>query len=626
MFYSSLCAAASTDPAKLLSASLNEYRIHSQAPQPESYRVYLQAPSKKLRVIQLRISSDNGPGKTMYPSPAEANKLASGGVLQVASFSQAVSNLQVDVQAYPVDAPLGETPKTWRWLQKGLQPASGEAIKLSLESGGWLPWRTRLRGRLIDDSTPLELAAADFLLATGRPLLAAAQLLAIGAQQALPPAAQYRLSLALHQLGVDDQKHLSRIASQNGPYASQARLYLAQEAWAKHNLTDARSLFAGIGSDLPATKLTERDALALNLGIGPAPRELTDQSLSRGLVALAAFNQATQASNPANRDLLERIGQLSMQDELGWAVRDQANLVIGFWYLRGQNPALAESALSRIRLTGPAANAGRLGLGWAQISPGQARPGSAPQLPQELGALLRPRDEQQLAQARRSTPFRTSQGVARGALAEGLQRALLPWSEMIGADPLDPSVQEAMLAIPYALTHLGAHEDALQKLNDSTAYLQTLTGLLHAALTSADLGNKLLGENRPGWESWETGITHTGGSRWWRQDPPPADFYLERLLRSGRLDDQLSACTQLKDAQQLLSNRDASSLSSDTNALMSRLNIAATDCKGNVVAAAKSIIAGWTTTVDRYLAESRLALARIHDGGPGIVASAYSRR
>ncbi len=609
----------------LLLSTLEYYQAHQPRVKTTDYALYLQAPTAKLRVLQLRIRTSSAGVTTRYPSPDEAEALAAGGVMPLGNFSEPPNALQVDLLAYPEHAPLAETPRAWRWAHKGRLPKPGGAIVLSLEAGGWLPWRTRFRAQVVDDTAALQSDAAEFLLKTQNRVQAAAQLLGIESRQGLSAEAAFALSKTLHELDLDTNRRLEKLANSGGPLRSQARLYLAEEALLLGNANPAKRWFQGIGSDLPSATQPEYTALALSLGLGPGVDELDDSTLGLGPVALAAFNLATRTSNPANRLLLDRLGQLTMQDPCGWAVRDQANLVLGYWHLRNQQPAEAETAFSRIRLTGPAANAGRLGLGWAQISPGHSNPGSAPQLPQELGQLLRPREGDALAEARRSTPFRTAHGVANGALEERLQRALIPWTEMIGADPLDPSVQEAMLAIPYALTHLGAHEDALQRLNDSTSALQTLASHLRAAQNREDLGSTLVDGQQNGWEGWTPGITRTGGSRWWRQSQLPETFYLERLLQSGSLNTDLSHCTDLDNAIQLLNTLATNRDDNQREALLSALTVAKSACRQRVQQTALSILTEWASTVDKYLAESRLALARLHDVTPAAVAFANRR-
>ena len=69
-------------------------------------------------------------------------------------------------------------------------------------------------------------------------------------------------------------------------------------------------------------------------------------------------------------DLLNDVGELNpfkISHELN-ALRDKANLALGFSYLRGNLPAVAATDFQRIRLNGPLSNKALLGLGWAYTS------------------------------------------------------------------------------------------------------------------------------------------------------------------------------------------------------------------------------------------------------------------
>jgi len=112
-----------------------------------------------------------------------------------------------------------------------------------------------------------------------------------------------------------------------------------------------------------------------------------------------------------------------------------------------------------------------LGLGWCYLWPRGAS--------DEVS--LRPGNADAVAASRRQTPFRYLQAVASDARAEDLRRALIPWAELLGRDPLDPAVQEGMLAIPYALDHFGAHEQAQRYYERALTTLAAAQGTLDAS-------------------------------------------------------------------------------------------------------------------------------------------------
>lgn len=110
--------------------------------------------------------------------------------------------------------------------------------------------------------------------------------------------------------------------------------------------------------------------------------------------------------------LLNDLGELDpFNDELT-ALRDKANVALGYALLQDGQPSAAKVPLQRVRLEGPFSNKALLGVGWAD------------------------------------------------AEMEDYQRALVPWMELRGRDLLDSAVQESMLAIPYAMARLDSMSQA----------------------------------------------------------------------------------------------------------------------------------------------------------------------
>ena len=110
--------------------------------------------------------------------------------------------------------------------------------------------------------------------------------------------------------------------------------------------------------------------------------------------------------------LLEELGNMNpFNDELS-ALRDKANLALGYALLQDEQPYAAKAPLQRVRLEGPFSNKALLGVGWAD------------------------------------------------AELNNYNRALVPWMELRGRDLLDPAVQESMLAIPYAMARLDSISQA----------------------------------------------------------------------------------------------------------------------------------------------------------------------
>jgi len=107
---------------------------------------------------------------------------------------------------------------------------------------------------------------------------------------------------------------------------------------------------------------------------------------------------------------LDRTGQIVSDNPVTLAIKDKSNLVLGNKLMDEKNFTSAKEVLDRVRLTGPFSDRALLGSGWADASEGR------------------------------------------------FEKALVPWTILVQREVTDPSVQEAMLALPYAygkLDHYG---------------------------------------------------------------------------------------------------------------------------------------------------------------------------
>jgi tetratricopeptide (TPR) repeat protein len=152
-------------------------------------------------------------------------------------------------------------------------------------------------------------------------------------------------------------------------------------------------------------------------------------------VALVRSGRVDEASK-----ILEDLGEMNpFNDELG-ALRDKANLALGYALLQNQNPLAAKPILQRVRLEGPYSNKALLGVGWAD------------------------------------------------AEGEAYQRALIPWMELSGRDLLDPAVQESMLAIPFALAKLDANSQAADHYLNAIEAFYEESSRLDLAISNIETG------------------------------------------------------------------------------------------------------------------------------------------
>lgn len=109
---------------------------------------------------------------------------------------------------------------------------------------------------------------------------------------------------------------------------------------------------------------------------------------------------------------LDKVGQIISNDKLVLAIKDKANLVLGYKLMENSRPAEAVAFFQRIRLDGPFSNKALLGLGWANIA------------------------------------------------AEQYQRALVPWTILSKRAVTDGAVQEVLSGLPFTYSKLEAHGQA----------------------------------------------------------------------------------------------------------------------------------------------------------------------
>ena len=143
------------------------------------------------------------------------------------------------------------------------------------------------------------------------------------------------------------------------------------------------------------------------------------------------------------RQYIDRTGQISSNDALTLAIKDKANLVLGTKLLEEKNFEGAKEVLDRVRLMGPFSNRSLLGSGWADAF----------------------------------------QGL--------FERALVPWSMLITREVTDASVQEAMLAVPYAYGKLDVYSKAAVMYGSALEKFSTEIDKLNASIRSIREGHFL---------------------------------------------------------------------------------------------------------------------------------------
>jgi tetratricopeptide (TPR) repeat protein len=186
------------------------------------------------------------------------------------------------------------------------------------------------------------------------------------------------------------------------------------------------------------------------------------------------------------RRILYELGGMYPHNEELTSLRDKANLALGYALLQDGQPEAAKVTLQRVRLEGPFSNKALLGMGWADAEIGNFR------------------------------------------------RALVPWMELRGRDLLDPAVQEAMLAIPYALASLESvsqaadhYINAIEAFSEETDRIDRTIGYIE----SGEIFNQFVAE----------GPLDSTGWYWRLQELPegPEARYLYHLLASHEFQEGL---------------------------------------------------------------------------------------
>ncbi|WP_374427824.1 tol-pal system YbgF family protein [Ideonella dechloratans] len=203
---------------------------------------------------------------------------------------------------------------------------------------------------------------------------------------------------------------------------AQVKLALAQPALAAEALTPLASADkprppapAPVDEDNPPPRpglLARLTSLVLAPFSGPDPLAATDADarlFARYNLGIALIRQGDAAGGTR---WLDELGQMPAANEEQRALRDQANLALGYAALQREAPEQARQYLERIRLKGPSSDKALLGYGWAALG------------------LKQPK------------------------------LALVSWTELAQRDPSQPAVQEARLAVSYALAELGADTQA----------------------------------------------------------------------------------------------------------------------------------------------------------------------
>jgi hypothetical protein len=259
------------------------------------------------------------------------------------------------------------------------------------------------------------------------------------------------LSLGLHN---EAGERFQRLLTPDIPAGvrNRAWFYLAQVWYARGYLERAEQAIRQVQGVLPEELEAEKlhlfaiillrqgrfDAAIQLLNGWKGPADWMDYARFNLGVALIRAGRLPEAD-----PILSTVGALSSGKEELLALKDRANLALGFAYLQAQEPHKALVPLGRVRLKGADSNKALLGTGWADAALGDYR------------------------------------------------RALTPWLELRDRNLLDSAVQESYLAVPYAFGKLAANAQAAQYYESALEAFDAEDGRLDQAMSRIRDGHML---------------------------------------------------------------------------------------------------------------------------------------
>jgi hypothetical protein len=273
------------------------------------------------------------------------------------------------------------------------------------------------------------------------------------------------LSLGLHNEAGKRFEQLLTPATPEG-VRNRAWFYLAKVWYARGYLERAEQAIKQVQGRLPTALEAEKQHLYANILLrlgrfAEAVALLKNWKGPADWMAYAQFNLGValvRENKLAEADpFLRQVGTLDTSRAELLALKDRANLALGFAHLQANQPEPALQALERVRLNGPYSNKALLGTGWAHAALGRYR------------------------------------------------EALVPWMELRNRNLLDAAVQESYLAVPYAFGKLDAagqsaeyYEQAISSFDAEGVQLDRAIGRIR----SGNMLDTLLGDDKDSRYGW----------------------------------------------------------------------------------------------------------------------------
>ena len=236
------------------------------------------------------------------------------------------------------------------------------------------------------------------------------------------------------------------------PVRNEAIFRLARLYFQKDQPVDAQDAVESIRGAVPPQIRGDLEFLRAQIHMASgrfaeAARVLKDLEHDKGLEGFATYNLGIalikDGKEIEGRLCLDRTGQIAGGDEMTLAIKDKANLVLGFKLFKEKDFEGAKLVLDRVRMNGPFSNRALLASGWADAFQGR------------------------------------------------FERALVPWSALVTREVTDAPVQEAMVAVPYAYGKLNVNTRAAVMYGSALEQFDTEFAKIEASITSVREGHFL---------------------------------------------------------------------------------------------------------------------------------------
>lgn len=523
---------------------LHAIDLGNQYPARTRVSVYLNLRLKNLELEKLSVRIDGTPVSSHKYTPEELAILKSGITQRLIRVNLAPGKHRLTLAFSGIEHRRILSDKTVRGgvtleFVKDDSTAKVLLIPLTSDALGTTETLNSKQATLAPGQEDPRLDNARFLRATGHRYSALIELLemagASDTSQVLPLAYDIELAQSYVDFGMRDVADQSmRTAFDTGvdlQVLADVWLRIAELDYERGNISRAYTLLQYLKPNLtPAQRVTWQDIMSrLLMSEGQfdqakdilehgnnALEVLTAVDLPTNQTPIMRFNYAVillkQGETAEGRTLLERIGRVTDFNEQQRTLRDKANLLLGYNFLENKQGATAKNILQRIRLNGPYSNEALLALGWSELSPpgtqqeratvgDEPPPGTYGVRNPGEGRIVKPNQpaSQSVEPFRRIQMGPFKQAKMADDKDDALRRALVAWKEVASHSSQDAAVQEALIAIPYALSTLGKaklaanfYTHAITELEDARA---ELSGYASAdtinldAITRGDLSN-----------------------------------------------------------------------------------------------------------------------------------------